>query len=186
MPEKVAAQGGFDAVICMGNSFAHLPDFSGMQKDQKLAISNFASFVKPGGLFVIDHRNYDYTVATGLTPDKNIYYNSKYVQDIKTSVLYQNGSPTMVTLDYTMDISEMLGSRDETDTVFAKSGRLSNAKAVNHFRLSYYPHLREKFRELILEAFDGKAEVTVYGDFAPLDEIKDPAFFIHVVEKSEK
>ena len=31
-------EGGFDAIIAMGNSFAHLPDFSGDQRDQQLAI----------------------------------------------------------------------------------------------------------------------------------------------------
>ena len=31
-------EGGFDAIVAMGNSFAHLPDFSGDQRDQQLAI----------------------------------------------------------------------------------------------------------------------------------------------------
>lgn len=26
---------GFDALMCLGNSFAHLPDFHGDQRDQK-------------------------------------------------------------------------------------------------------------------------------------------------------
>ena len=30
-----APEGGFDALICMGNSFAHLPDFHGDNRDQK-------------------------------------------------------------------------------------------------------------------------------------------------------
>uniref|UniRef100_A0A493TJN8 Glycine N-methyltransferase n=1 Tax=Anas platyrhynchos platyrhynchos TaxID=8840 RepID=A0A493TJN8_ANAPP len=40
---------GFDAVICLGNSFAHLPDFKGDQSDHKLALRNIASMVRPGG-----------------------------------------------------------------------------------------------------------------------------------------
>ena len=32
---------GFDAIVCMGNSFAHLPDFHGDQREQQLAIDNF-------------------------------------------------------------------------------------------------------------------------------------------------
>uniref|UniRef100_A0A8C0IQG1 Glycine N-methyltransferase n=1 Tax=Chelonoidis abingdonii TaxID=106734 RepID=A0A8C0IQG1_CHEAB len=39
---------GFDAVICLGNSFAHLPDFKGDQSDHKLALKNIASMVRPG------------------------------------------------------------------------------------------------------------------------------------------
>jgi len=34
-------QGGFDAVICMGNSFAHLPDSHGDQRDHRKCIENF-------------------------------------------------------------------------------------------------------------------------------------------------
>lgn len=104
---------GFDAVICLGNSFAHLPDFKGTiimnkiiiimrnivdyifptdtlsvylwvylylmslgdQSDQKLALHNIASMVRPGGILLIDHRNYDYILETGRAPQgKNIYY----------------------------------------------------------------------------------------------------------------
>ncbi|CAI5695357.1 unnamed protein product [Oreochromis niloticus] len=66
---------GFDAVICLGNSFAHLPDFKGDQSDQKLALHNIASMVRPGGILIIDHRNYDYILETGRAPQgKNIYY----------------------------------------------------------------------------------------------------------------
>lgn len=31
--------------------------------------------LKPGGILIIDHRNYDYILDTGKTPAKNIYYN---------------------------------------------------------------------------------------------------------------
>ena len=66
---------GFDAIVCMGNSFAHLPDFAGDQHDHRLAIDNFHRLLKPGGLLIIDHRNYDYIIENGSAPTKNIYYN---------------------------------------------------------------------------------------------------------------
>ena len=65
---------GFDAVICLGNSFAHLPDFEGNQHDHKVALANFWSMVKPGGILMIDHRNYDDILDTGTVPARNIYY----------------------------------------------------------------------------------------------------------------
>jgi glycine N-methyltransferase len=34
-----------------------------------------------------------------------------------------------------------------------------------------------------MEAFDSKCKHTVYGDFKPLGETEDPAFYIHVIEK---
>ena len=72
---NVPNDGGFDAIVCMGNSFAHLPDFNGDQREHGLAIQNFYNLVKPGGILMIDHRNYDYILDHGHAPSKNIYYN---------------------------------------------------------------------------------------------------------------
>ena len=66
--------GGFDAVLCLGNSFAHLPDFEGSLNNQKVALSNFRDMIKPGGILVIDHRNFDDILTNGSAPAKNIYY----------------------------------------------------------------------------------------------------------------
>ena len=44
--------GGFDAVVCLGNSFAHLPDFSGKLNNQRVALENFYAMVKPGGMYL--------------------------------------------------------------------------------------------------------------------------------------
>lgn len=72
---KDIVQGGFDAVICLGNSFAHMPDLHGDQREQKQAIRNFEKCLKPGGLLLIDHRNYDTLINGGSAPSKSIYYN---------------------------------------------------------------------------------------------------------------
>lgn len=49
----------------------------------RAALKNFERCVKPGGLLLIDHRNYDYIVSTGQTPAKCIYYNvSAYATQI--------------------------------------------------------------------------------------------------------
>ncbi|GLD56260.1 glycine N-methyltransferase isoform X1 [Lates japonicus] len=89
LPEDIQKPGdGFDAVICLGNSFAHLPDFKGDQSDQKLALQNIASMVRPGGILIIDHRNYDYILETGRAPQgKNIYYKSVKCQESNGTVL---------------------------------------------------------------------------------------------------
>jgi hypothetical protein len=39
------------------------------------ALKNFERCVKPGGVLLIDHRNYDYIIDRGATPAKSIYYN---------------------------------------------------------------------------------------------------------------
>ena len=76
---------GFDALVCMGNSFAHLPDSHGDQRDHVLAIDNFYKMIKPGGILIIDHRNYDYILDNGKAPKNNIYYN--VIQKITLDVL---------------------------------------------------------------------------------------------------
>lgn len=162
----IPKDGGFDALICMGNSFAHLPDFQGDQHDHRLAIANFYGLLKPGGVLIIDHRNYDYILENGSAPTKNIYYNSKHIQGIKTSVLYVNNQPNMITLDYNMDVSEIFPD-----------------DKYSHFRLSYYPHRLDAFTRLLKSVFGQDAPHTVYGDFKTLKEEPDPAFFIHIIEK---
>jgi len=159
----VKPEGGFDAVLCMGNSFAHLPDFHGDQRDHKLCFKNFAAMVKPGGLFIIDHRNYDYILNYGRAPQKNIYYNSSHILDIKTSVLHVNNKASLITLDYIMDVDEMY-------------------KDCNQFRLSYYPHRIQDFSNMVREAFGPSVKHTVYADFKTMEEEPEPSFYIHVVE----
>ncbi|KAL6266827.1 hypothetical protein P5V15_003656 [Pogonomyrmex californicus] len=159
---------GFDAVICLGNSFAHMPDSFGDQREQRQALANFERCVKPGGLLLIDHRNYDYIIRTGQTPPKCIYYNSQHMTDIKTSVLYVSGKPRIVTLDYMLALDE-----ENKD----------NPEYVSEFRLSYYPHRLTIFRDMLTEAFSHAAKHTIYGDFKPLNQVEDPGFYIHVLEK---
>lgn len=65
-------------------SFSYL---TGDQSDQKLALQNIASMVKPGGILIIDHRNYDYILETGQAPQgKNIYYKVKTICALVTTV----------------------------------------------------------------------------------------------------
>jgi len=167
---------GSDAVICLGNSFAHMLDSFGDQREQMQAIRNFEKCVKPGGLLLIDHRNYDYIINTGYTPSKCIYYNSSHMTDIKTSVLYVSGKPTLVTMDYLIDCTDYMRKEE-------KEERIQTEDTVSEFRLSYYPHRLELFRDMLRKAFGDEADYKVYGDFKTLDEIENPSFYIHLVQK---
>uniref|UniRef100_A0A1A8CA37 Glycine N-methyltransferase n=1 Tax=Nothobranchius kadleci TaxID=1051664 RepID=A0A1A8CA37_NOTKA len=207
LPEDVQKPGdGFDAVICLGNSFAHLPDFKELacvsisnakqklagvlpkafpdagvfhariirrdQSDQKLALHNIGSMVRPGGILIIDHRNYDYILETGKAPQgKNIYYKSDLTQDISTSVLWVNSKPHMITLDYTIQVPQ---------------AALQKLPEVSKFRLSYYPHRLESFSQLLMDAFGGKMEHRVYGDFKTYvpGQNQAPCYFIHICKRS--
>ncbi|XP_048338284.1 glycine N-methyltransferase [Sphaerodactylus townsendi] len=163
---------GFDAVICLGNSFAHLPDFKGDQSVHKQALKNIASMVRPGGILVIDHRNYDYILETGCAPPgKNIYYKSDLTKNITTSVLLVNNKPSMVTLDYTVQVPP-----EGND----------GSPEFSQFRLSYYPHCLGPFTELLKNALQGQCEHSVLGDFKPYKPGQEytPCYFIHVVKKT--
>ncbi|XP_003769119.2 glycine N-methyltransferase [Sarcophilus harrisii] len=164
--------GGFDAVICLGNSFAHLPDCKGDQSEHKLALKNIAGMVRPGGLLVIDHRNYDHILSTGCAPPgKNIYYKSDLTKDITTSVLTVNNKAHMVTLDYTVQVP---GAGQD------------GSPGLSKFRLSYYPHCLTPFTELLREAFQGRCQHSVLGDFKPYKpgQSSAPCYFIHVLKKT--
>lgn len=163
---KNLLKGGFDAVICLGNSFAHLLDSYGDQREQKEALRNFEMCIKPGGLLLIDHRNFDLIVNEGRLPPTCIYYNSKHTLDIKVSTLTVSGENRLVMFDYKID----------TSSVDKQNG-------ISEFRLSYYPHKYEHFKEMLMEAFHGTAKIKTYGDFKELSVVKDPGFYIHVVEK---
>ncbi|XP_034941459.1 glycine N-methyltransferase [Chelonus insularis] len=156
---------GFDAVICLGNSFAHIPDTYGDQREQKQILRNFEQCIKPGGFLFIDHRNYDDMIKSGTAPSRCIYYNSPHTKDIRTSVLYVSGKPQMVILDYFLSDE----NNDEPEN-------------QNEFRLSYYPHQLDVFQNMLLEIFEQK-EHKIFGDFKPLNQIDVPAFFIHLIEK---
>ncbi|KAK9875625.1 hypothetical protein WA026_009424 [Henosepilachna vigintioctopunctata] len=166
---------GFDAVICLGNSFAHMLDSFGDQREQKKAISNFEKCLKPGGFLLIDHRNYDNIMHTGKTVAKSIYYNSNHMIDIKTHVMYTAGQPALVIFDYLVDTTSSFGKKD-----FIKESNISE------FRLSYYPHRLKVFNDMLLAVFGEKSNHEIYADFKSLNEIEDPNFYIHYIEKTDE
>jgi SAM-dependent methyltransferase len=51
--------GQYDALLCLGNSFCHL--FSA--EDRSRALAEFRAMLAPGGLLLLDHRNYDALLA---------------------------------------------------------------------------------------------------------------------------
>ncbi|XP_015984182.2 glycine N-methyltransferase isoform X2 [Rousettus aegyptiacus] len=165
--------GGFDAVICLGNSFAHLPDCKGDQSEHRLALKNIANMVRSGGLLVIDHRNYDHILSTGCAPPgKNIYYKSDLTKDITTSVLTVNNKAHMVTLDYTVQVP---------------GSGWDSSPGLSKFRLSYYPHCLASFTELLRAAFGGKCQHSILGDFKPYKpgQAYIPCYFIHVLKRTD-
>lgn len=72
--------------------------------------------------------------------------------------------PTLVTMDYVI-------STGRGDT--------------SEFRLSYYPHKLSVFEDILKNIFKDPASYEIHGDFKPMDKVTNPAFYIHVVQKSK-
>lgn len=53
----------------------------------------------------------------------------------------------------------------------------------NEFRLSYYPHKLNVFNQILRDCFGPRMSHQICGDFKPLNETSNPAFYIHIVEK---
>ena len=66
---KSVVGGGFDAVICLGNSLGHI--FNG--KDMDETMRGFREVLNPGGLLVLDQRNYDTVLDGTLTGRRQSY-----------------------------------------------------------------------------------------------------------------
>ncbi len=74
LSHKVAQ--GFDAIICLGNSFTHL----GSDLDRRRALAEFYSALAPDGLLIIDQRNYDAILSNGYSSKHKYYYCGKSVE----------------------------------------------------------------------------------------------------------
>ena len=49
-----------DAILCMGNSFPNLMSLHGDFGNQKTAFRQFFDIIRPGGILIIDHKDYEY------------------------------------------------------------------------------------------------------------------------------
>jgi len=182
--EKDGVLPGFDAVICMGNSFAHLPnemtiDGVTYKNCHERAISNFRKMLRPGGILIIDHRNFDYIVKHQKSPSKNVYYQSSWPTDVDTTFDRNgDGAVTKIKLHYTMTVPLEVQRKTKMD--------LDESHNKITFDLTYFPHYLSTFEQLLRRVFnyeqdDETAPLQVCGDFQA--EVVDPAYFIHVVTK---
>lgn len=65
----------FDALVCLGNAFTHLFD----HETRRDCLENMLAVLKPGGLAVIDHRNYDAILDQGYNNKGRYYYTGEAV-----------------------------------------------------------------------------------------------------------
>lgn len=65
----------FDALLCLGNAFTHL--FT--EEERTEAMAQFHKVLRPGGILVVDQRNYDAILDEGFSSKHRFYYTGKGV-----------------------------------------------------------------------------------------------------------
>jgi len=171
-------KGLFDAVILLGNSFSHLPN----EQLQKDAIQSFHKVLRPGGLLVIDHRNYDAAMNGERVSQKSSYYNGNSIEQVDTYMISKNGKHTLVVLDYFINMAVTQNS--EKGKLNEKKGE----KRTGNFKLYFYPIGLQQMKGILEENFK-PTKAQVYGDFKLIDAEshadaeKKSSYFCHVVQK---
>ena len=88
-------EGGFDAVTCLGNSLPHLLEDEGLAK----ALADFAGVLAPGGIVVIQNRNYDRLPASG---GRSVHLNARQESDGETLFVRMSEPRGGEALDFTI------------------------------------------------------------------------------------
>ncbi len=153
----------FDAVILLGNSFSHL-----LSEDlQCKAIESFRKVLRPGGLLIIDHRNYDVAMNGDRVSQKSCFYNGSNIESVDTYMIAKNGKFIMVILDYFIKVAKTAKSSTET----------------KNFKLFFYPISLAQMTTNLTECFK-PSSLETFGDFQPISETKEtPSYYCHVVRK---
>jgi len=129
--------GVFDSVLLMGNSLTYLFE----RKDQLAALGGFLHVLRPGGLLLIDERNYEYMLAHRMEALRHFRYSKKYVYCGQKV----DGRPESI------ETGKVVFRYDHQD------GRTA--------RLTVYPFGKGELHGLLDEA--GFVEVRQYSDYRP-------------------
>lgn len=94
---KEFGDSAFDAVVCLGNAFTHLQE----HEARRDALAAIYGILKPGGIVMIDHRNYDSILDQGYNSKHKYYYTGDDV-DVRPIRI----SRTMVKFEYSFPSGE--------------------------------------------------------------------------------
>ncbi len=75
----------FDALVCLGNAFTHLFDAGARRQ----ALESMRTVLRPGGLLILDHRNYEKILDHGYSSKHQFYYVG-YGVDAKPAVIRED------------------------------------------------------------------------------------------------
>ncbi|MFD1833402.1 class I SAM-dependent methyltransferase [Streptomyces desertarenae] len=67
---RESVEGRYDAIVCLGSSFPHL--FA--EEDRRAVLAEFHEALNPGGMLIVDHRNFDSIRRHRYQSSGNYYY----------------------------------------------------------------------------------------------------------------
>ena len=147
-------QESFDAVICLGNSLTYL--FK--KEDQLKALIEFRKILRPGGVLIIDERNYQYMLDHKKEILKGKFRNRR-------KFVYCGDNVDLMPVELSQNI-----------IVFEYTHKTTGEKA----RLTLYPFKENELLGLLEEA--GFSQITQYSDFKK-GANPDADFFTYVCVK---
>ncbi|KAL5264422.1 hypothetical protein ACHWQZ_G005493 [Mnemiopsis leidyi] len=184
--------GGYDAILCIGNSFTTLPDFEGENRTHIRALQNFKNLLKVGGVLIIDHRNFDYVIEHKEFPPNShgsIYYNSDRVFNVGAKdFVEKEGQVVKLTFCSDIDVS---GTDLESDPLVVMKKKGEEGSVVPTLELNDIPcciYSLEGFTGLLRKVFGDEAEHKVFPDFkethGPGSGDVVPNYWVHSIYKS--
>ena len=179
--------GGYDAILCIGNSFTTLPDFEGESRTHIKALQNFKNLLKVGGVLIIDHRNFDYVVMHKKFPPNahgSIYYNSDRVFNVGVKdFVEKEGKVVQLTWCKNVDVS---GTDLESDPMVVKKRKGEDGPLVSTLELddiTCCTHSLAGFTALLRKVFGEGAEHKVLPDFKETSRDFVPNYWVHCIYK---
>ncbi len=133
---SASIDGQFDAIVCLGNAFTHLFD----EDDRVKTLAEFRRALRPGGILVIDQRNYDSILDQGFNSKHSYYYVGKEVDArpieiddnaVKFEYSFPDGSKHHLTM-FPIRASKM--------TALLKDAGFKDLKTYGDFKADYDPN----------------------------------------------
>lgn len=196
---KVFGDNAFDAVICLGNAFTHLQE----HEARRDALASIYQVLKPGGIVMIDHRNYDSILDQGYNSKHKYYYTGDNVDVrpirisrtmVKFEYSFPNGEKHHLQLyplkqNYMTHLLEDAGFMDVTrfgdferpydhyDPDFIQQVAFKPKRPIRHTRPADKLHLIERYVSATKRYYDGAADQIyreIWGENIHLGLFEDP------------
>lgn len=133
--DKHFGAGAFDGMLCLGNAFTHL-----FEHEARLAaLRSMQQALRPGGVLVLDHRNYDRILDRGYSSKHRHYYTGNGVDARPVEV-----SPKHIRFEYTYPDSRkyhltLFPLRREYTTALLREAGFARVDCYGDFEASFDP-----------------------------------------------